>query len=410
MSERPWKLDPKMSERYSRQMLVHGALAQGKLREASVLVVGAGALGCACLPYLVGSGVGRVTVCDGDTVETNNLHRQTLFLESDAGKNKAAAAAGRLRRINSGATVLAMARHCSYDSWTSRLVENHAVVVDCTDNVGTRYLLNDACHVLNKVLISAAALKSEGSLTRWCTPGSACYRCVAPRPLTHEARRQCIDQGVLGPVPGMLGALQALDILRCLSSADSDGISNKIYLFNGLALHPYELPPQRRSCELCGEAPTIISLQDSKQWAQSQGLGVNYNSDPGSFGAMLPPLPVPLPPGNEITVLELKAAIYSAVPFVLVDVREETQFSICRVLPAVSLPLRQILESPNRTIASLSKLRTADCSLVLVLCRRGLDSRAATKALLRLGFSNTCNIAGGLDAWRRDVDAKFPVY
>ena len=87
MSERPWKLDPKMSERYSRQMLVHGALAQGKLREASVLVVGAGALGCACLPYLVGSGVGRVTVCDGDTVETNNLHRQTLFLESDAGKD-----------------------------------------------------------------------------------------------------------------------------------------------------------------------------------------------------------------------------------------------------------------------------------------------------------------------------------
>ena len=262
--------------RYSRQLLVHGALTQRKLRDSSALVVGAGALGCSCVSYLVGAGVGRITVCDRDEIEASNLHRQILFAESDAGKSKADSAVNRLRAMNSGVSLVAMARHCSHDEWTIELVKKHDVVVDCSDNVGTRYLLNDVCFLSGKLLISAAALGNEGTLTRWGRNGGPCYRCVVPRPSSYEARRRCVDQGVLGPVPGMLGALQALDVLRYLSNLDI--VANKTQVFDGIMFQSFGLPPQRQTCELCGVAQTLKSRQDSKQWAQSKALNVDPNS------------------------------------------------------------------------------------------------------------------------------------
>ena len=262
--------------RYARQMLVLGPIAQETIRESSALVVGAGALGCSCLPYLVGAGVGKVTVCDGDRVEASNLHRQVLFAECDIGRNKAEAAASRLQAMNSDVALVAVPRHCMYDECTSDLVEKHSIVVDCSDNIGTRYLLNDACFLAGKPLISAAALGIEGSLTRWGKTGGPCYRCVIPRPSSLEARRRCADQGVLGPVPGVLGALQALDVLRYLSKLD--GLINKMHIFDGTGLKAFGLPPRRPTCVLCGEAQTIESLQDSKQWALGQGLYADFDA------------------------------------------------------------------------------------------------------------------------------------
>lgn len=387
-------------------MLALGTEGHTKLREASVLVVGAGALGCSCLLYLVGAGIHSITVCDGDNVEASNLHRQVLFAEDDAGRNKAEAAANWLRAKNSGVTVLAMARHCAYSAWTWRLIQSHQLVVDCTDNVGTRYLLNDACYLSGKVLVSAAALGGEGSLTRWGRNGGSCYRCVTPRPTSHEARRQCVDQGVLGPVPGMLGAFQALDVLRLLSNIDD--ASNKTHLFDGLALRPFSLPGPRRACNLCGKTPSINSLRDSKQWAQSQGFSMDPKKVACGFGSLLPSKVAPLHFENEITAVDLKTAIDSAIPFTLIDVRDSTQFLMCKLAPAVSLPLRQILETPDVASTSLHKMNME--GFIFVLCRRGLDSRVATAALLKLGCSNTCNVAGGLDAWRRCVDPQFPSY
>lgn len=398
--------DGSETRRYSRQLLLHGALAQGILREASVLVVGAGGLGCSCLFYLVGAGVGRLTICDSDRVEVSNLHRQILFTERDAGKAKAESAVNLLRAMNSGVTLVAVARHCAHDRWTSELVNSHDVIVDCSDNVGTRYLLNDVCFLSGKVLISAAALGNEGMLTRWGRSGGPCYRCVVPGP-SFEARRRCVDQGVLGPVPGMLGALQALDVLRLFSN--SDGVANKMRIFDGFTLRSFGLPPRRRTCALCGVVQSLKSHHDSRQWAQNQALNVDANNSMCSFGNLLPAFPIPLPIENEITVLDLKAAIDLAVPFILVDVREETQFSMCRLLPAFSLPLRCIIETPDAAIKSLNNMNK-DGSITFVLCRRGLDSTTATAALLRLGCSNACNIAGGLDAWRCSVDSQFPVY
>ncbi len=176
--------------------------AQAKLRSSSVLVVGAGALGCGCLPYLVRAGVGQITVCDGDTVELSNLHRQILFHELDIGRNKAEVAAERLRLSNSGVDIMAVPQHCGYDKQTIMRVKSHDIIADCSDNVGTRYFLNDACLLAGKILVVAAALGTEGSLTRWNYSSGPCYRCVSPAPSHHESHRQCADDGVLGPVPG----------------------------------------------------------------------------------------------------------------------------------------------------------------------------------------------------------------
>jgi len=124
---------------------------------------------------------------------------------------------------------------------------------------------------------------------------------------------------------------------------------------------------------------------------------------------LLPLEPLPLPSENEITVLDLKAAIDLVIPFILIDVREETQFSMCKLTSAISLPLRYILESPDAAAKSLHEMH-AGSSFIFVLCRRGLDSITATAALLSLGYLNTCNVAGGLEAWRSSVDSEFPAY
>jgi len=231
-----------MDSRYSRQMLVHGADTQAAIGTASVLVVGCGGLGCGCLPYLVGAGIGRVTVCDGDVVDVTNLHRQVLYSEADAGTPKAIAAVARLRALNSTIAIRAVARPVRFDHETLSLVFAHDIVVDCSDNIGTRYLLNDTCFLARKPLIAAAALGVEGTLARWGkTGGSGCYRCVHPRPVTHEARRSCADRGVLGPVPGALGALQALDVIRYVSG---DVDAAPVRIFDGTSLRSF-LPPPR---------------------------------------------------------------------------------------------------------------------------------------------------------------------
>mmetsp|Transcript_11587 Transcript_11587/g.34496 ORF Transcript_11587/g.34496 Transcript_11587/m.34496 type:complete len:310 (+) Transcript_11587:672-1601(+) len=309
--------------------------------------------------------------------------------------------------MNSGVAVIAMVRHCTYDVWTSGLVENHLVVVDCSDNVGTRYLLNDICFLTGKVLISAAALGIEGSQTPWGMGNGPCYRCVSPRPSSREARRLCADQGVLGPVPGMLGALQALEVLRRIARFGTT--SDMTRIFDGFSLRLFGLPPPRPTCELCGLAPTLDSLCDSKRWAQIQGLCVDLSDKQCSFGSFQT-APISLPLDNEKTAIDLNKAMNSAVPFILVDVRDPAQSSICKIDSSISLPLRLLLKDPDLTEASLRKLLMTHEAPIYVICRRGHDSRIATNELLKLGFANVYNVAGGLDSWRRIIDPLFPAY
>ncbi|KAJ8604332.1 hypothetical protein CTAYLR_002504 [Chrysophaeum taylorii] len=389
-------------ERYGRQMLVTGAGGQAEVSKLRVLVVGAGGLGCSCLAYLVGAGVSAVTICDADVVEVSNLHRQPLHTEAGAlaREKKVESAARALRALNPNVEIRAVSKRAGFDDATADLVKSHDVVADCSDNVGTRYLLNDLCFLAGKSLYSASALGREGSLStyHWL---SCCYRCAHPRPATIEAKRSCADRGVLGPVPGALGALQALEIL---TRAPDDDIA----VFDGRELRRFRKPPKRPNCQLCGVAATIRSVQDSKDSCAAMGLVVVEGA---GFGTIAPAPPPPLPEDAVATCADLARAL-SRNGAVVLDVRDPNQFSMCSLPGSVSVPIADIIATNGDAVLEKLPLDEPNKS-IFVLCRRGVDSRLATSALRAHSAlrERVCrHVEGGLQAWRATVDPAFPAY
>lgn len=369
------------NNRYGRQVLITGAENQVRLEKMRLVVVGAGGIGCALLSYVVGGGVGRVTICDGDIVEESNLHRQPLHHKP--GENKAASAAKALRKLNPLVEFVVVEHFLKRDQECLDILEKADVVADCTDNVDARYLLNDACCLTQTKLFSASALGREGSLTNYFFQGSACYRCLNPK-RTFESLRRCGDRGVMGPVPGAIGALQALEIL---SPSHRDDF---VAVFDGLELRRFKKPKQRPSCELCFQEKKLFDFFADKQSTMS-----------------FPPKEVRL-----TTPKELKDMI-QAGKVAVVDVRDAAQFSLGSLPNAVSCPLPRLLQRPQNIddlAASLEKEKKA----VVVCCRRGVDSRLASRTLcdhpsFSSSFPDCRHLVGGLQAWKREFvdDSSF---
>ncbi|KAG5175594.1 hypothetical protein JKP88DRAFT_337718 [Tribonema minus] len=419
--------------RYSRQLLVPGLGAE-------VLVIGAGGLGSALLPYLAGAGVGTIGVVDFDTVEGQqglSKARQTLYREGQQGLSKARCAAQALRALNSSVTV--NVHEQAFGHYTAEaLLQGYDAVVDASDNPHmrylisgadnprtrhlvndadnprTRYLVNDACVTLGgKPLISGSALGLEGQVTvyhhrsadgslgpcyRCVFPQGAdgklgpCYRCVFPQPMAHEAGRRCSDNGVVGPVTGVIGSLQALETLKVLGGFGTP-LSGRLSTYDGADGTHYALAlrPRRAACEVCGDAPVIKTMEDSRRWCEEQGLG---------GGACLR-LPEDLP-SIRCPFATDKCALDAN--FV---------FSICRLDGAVNVPYAALARAGGGGDAEIEKLRAlAGDAPVYCMCRRGIDSRRAAALLqARGGFpGGIYDVAGGLVRWREDVDPDFPLY
>lgn len=210
-------LPPAAVERYSRQMLLPavGPAAQKKLLSRSVLVVGAGGLGCPVILYLAGAGVGRLGIVDCDTVDVSNLHRQIAHTEERAGMNKAES--GRLAALALNSSITVTAHSVKFSSAVGiDLVSAYDLVVDATDNPGTRYLINDACVLAGRPLISGAALGMNGQLSVYHHAGGPCYRCVFPEPAPRASFVSCSDGGVMGPAVGLIATQQAMEALKVL--------------------------------------------------------------------------------------------------------------------------------------------------------------------------------------------------
>jgi adenylyltransferase/sulfurtransferase len=202
--------------RYSRQMLVAdiGASGQIALSQAAVLVVGAGGLGCGVIPSLAGAGIAKLGIIDPDVVEASNLHRQTMHRQVDcAGTNKAESAARFVRELNSAVSCEVYSMKLD-ESNALELVREYDVIIDASDNPRTRYILNDACVLVGRVLVSGSAIGLEGQLTVYHYKGGPCYRCVYPNP---GVAPSCSDSGVVGPVPAVIGNLQALEALKIIA-------------------------------------------------------------------------------------------------------------------------------------------------------------------------------------------------
>jgi molybdopterin/thiamine biosynthesis adenylyltransferase/molybdopterin synthase catalytic subunit/rhodanese-related sulfurtransferase len=293
---------------YSRQIALKevGAAGQEKLRRASVLVVGCGGLGVPVMTYLAAAGVGRIGLVDGDRLEASNLHRQTLYALADVGKAKVELAAARLRALNPEVAVHTHALRLDADS-APEVIAPYSLVIDCTDNFSTKFMLNDACAQLRKPIVFSSVYQYEGQL-QVVRPdhGSACLRCIWPEATRDGLVGNCAEAGVLGPVPGMFGTLQALEALKLLLDLPGQ-LANELLMLDLLTLNLTRVRTRRAAdCPdhalrrvaatggaivATGQADDIELTFESLEWALASGLEVVDVREPHEVATFATPSP-----------------------------------------------------------------------------------------------------------------------
>jgi adenylyltransferase and sulfurtransferase len=246
--------------RYSRQIILpsFGVHAQSRLCNGSVLVIGAGGLGSPALLYLAAAGVGRIGIVDRDAVELSNIHRQVIHKEVSVGCHKADSAASAVASLNSAVTV-----ETFKDGFTPanalEIIRGYDVVIDASDNAPTRYLISDACAVVRKPLVSGAAIGTDGQLTVYCHGlEGPCYRCLFPQAPAPQSCARCVDAGVLGVVPGIIGTMQALEAIKLLAGI-GEPLSRRLLIMDAMSgrFHTVKLRVRSPKCVACGDAPQI---------------------------------------------------------------------------------------------------------------------------------------------------------
>lgn len=256
-------LTPTQLDRYARHVILEGMGAEGQARllDSSVLVVGAGGLGSPVISYLGAAGVGTMTIADGDVVERSNLQRQVIHRDRDIGTSKAASAARYVRERNPDVSV-STSEEAIGPERAPTLVADHDVVVDCSDNFPTRFLLNDACVLEETPLVHGAVYRFEGQALTMPGDDAPCYRCLfteAPPPGTVP---DCAEAGVLGALPGTIGSLQAIETIKLLLNT-GDLLAGRLLVFDALGLEMETVPVRRDpTCVACGESPTLSAVSD----------------------------------------------------------------------------------------------------------------------------------------------------
>ena len=395
------ELTPDQIERYSRQLILSqgfGVSGQRKLLSSSVLVIGAGGIGSSLLLYLAAAGVGHLGIVDFDSVETSNLHRQVIHRVDRVGQNKALSARQTLMALNPSISYTVHRCQINADNALG-FVDKYDCVVDCSDNPKTRYLVNDACVLANKPLISGSAVGLEGQVTVYNYQNGPCYRCLYPRPSATVGCRACADAGVFGPVPGLIGILQATETIKVLTDTGSV-LSNHLLMYDSMATSFLRIkkPTKRANCVVCGSSPTIRNMADSQKTLLT------------AVGPKVQPSPNDLASELNVSCEEYDTVRRSNMDHILLDVRVKEQYDLCHLPGSVNFPLDQLSSELDR-VAEMSGGKVP----IYCLCRRGVASVDATILLqeariTRPGIHSVLNIAGGLDAWRKSVDPYFPKY
>uniref|UniRef100_A0A668SJ61 Adenylyltransferase and sulfurtransferase MOCS3 n=1 Tax=Oreochromis aureus TaxID=47969 RepID=A0A668SJ61_OREAU len=387
--------------RYSRQLLLPELGVQGQLNlsKTSVLIVGCGGLGCPLAQYLAAAGVGRLGLLDYDEVELSNLHRQVLHGEENQGQAKALSAASAVQRYRAGTVLLLQSRRLDFTDLI------YDIVADCSDNVPTRYLVNDACVLSGKPLVSASALRMEGQLTVYNYHGGPCYRCLYPVPPPPETVTNCSDGGVLGVVPGIMGCFQALEVLK-IASGQGSSCGQQLVMFDAqdARFRSIRLRPKQASCAVCGENPSVTRLVDYEAFCGSAATDKCRKLNL-------------LSKEQRITVQDYKSIMDSAEPHLLLDVRPLVEVDICHLPSSLNIPLSS-LEERKREHLQLLRERVSQLKhqmAVYVMCKQGNDSQKAVQILEKMSGSEVDrvtvkDICGGLMAWARGIDRTFPQY
>ena len=375
-------LTPSEKQRYSRHLVLPevGPEGQQKLKRSSVLVVGLGGLGIPAAVYLAAAGVGRVGIADADRVETSNLQRQFIFSKADLGRRKVDAAEEKLGLINPEIRVTP--HPVRLDSRNAmEVIKDYDVVIDATDNLPSRYLINDACVLQAKPDIFASVLGFDGQASVFSVPNGPCYRCLYPDPPAPDSVKSCAEAGVLNVIPGIVGGIQASQAIAILLGKGTPLIG-RLLVFNGLDNSFNEIRFRKNiTCAVCGPNPTITRLIDYEEFC-----GLKVPETPAEFN---------------ITAGQLKTAIDSGKRPVLLDVREPYEYSLCRLESSTLIPVEEL----DTRLGELKR-----DSEIVVYCHVGIRSASAVRLLRQAGFANVRNLQGGIDEWARQVDNKMPRY
>ena len=356
--------------RYQRHLSLQGfgLAAQERLKAGSVLVIGAGGLGCPALLYLAAAGVGRIAIVDPDSVDTSNLQRQVLYVSGDQGANKAETAARRLRSLNPLVRIDAHPVRFSRSN-ALELVRSCDLVVDGSDNFATRYLVNDACVIAGRPFVYGAIQGFEGHVSVFNLRGGPTYRCLFPEPPEPGTVPNCAEAGVLGAVTGLIGAAQACEAIKVLSGV-GEPLSGRLFILNALTM-----------------TSTTVGLKpDPRAWAVAElppeGYGETCEAPAGR---------------DEIGRDELERMLREGAPVQLLDVREGWEREMSSIEPSTHLPLGRLETS------SASDLATLDPSVPTVAyCAGGVRSLRAIQILReRHAFRSALSLRGGMKAWLR---------
>ncbi len=367
-------------ERYQRHLtLVEiGAAGQEKLKAARVLVVGAGGLGSPAALYLAAAGCGTLGLLDCDRVELSNLQRQVLFDSSAIARSKAEAGRERLASLNPEIRVVAHALELKAAN-VRAVFKDYDLVLDGTDRLATRYLVNDACVILGLPLVSAAIHRFEGQVMTYVPGRGPCYRCVFPQ-APEGGVANCAQAGVLGVLPGVLGTLQATEAIKLITGV-GDPLIGRLLTYDALEMRFHEFRVARRpDCAVCGTAPTITEPRDPAAPPPDAVAGAVRRITAGALNELLHDARAPAPR--------------------LVDVREVHEFSAGHLEGSVNIPLGEL---PRR----LAEIAPHDAPVFI--CRSGGRSLAACQLALRAGVAAPANLEGGLLAWAAAIDPALRV-
>ncbi|KAI1747962.1 adenylyltransferase [Xylaria castorea] len=425
-----WPLKEEEYARYGRQLILPsvGIRGQLRLRSTAVLVVGAGGLGCPAAAYLAGAGVGALGIADGDTVEVSNLHRQIAHSTARVGAKKVASLVEYCRGLNPEVSYVGHDEHLTPQS-AADVVGAYDVVLDCTDHPTSRYLISDICVLLGKPLVSASALRTDGQLIVLNNPpapqgsadGGPCYRCVFPKPPPADGVVSCGEGGILGPVVGVMGVLQALEAIKLIAagigheteSTPKETLAPSLLLFSANSPTPFrsiKMRSRRSNCFACSASSTLTPKE-----LKSGSL------DYIQFCGVTTPVDI-LQPDERISATHYNNTILAkgaGEGGLLLDVREKEHFDIANIPGAINVPFSTLQAKSRSTLngdvphPNWLPENVAPDTPIYVVCRVGNDSQLVTKKLKDMGLERhgerfIGDIKGGMRAWKLEVDQTMP--
>ena len=368
--------------RYSRHIIIPEFNIEGqkKLKAAKVLVIGTGGLGSPMLLYLAAAGVGTIGIVDFDVVDDSNLQRQVLYSVKDVGRPKVEAAKERILGLNPHINVIAYNEHLSSKN-ALEIFKDYDVVADGTDNFPTRYLVNDACVLTGIPNVYASIFRFDGQVSVFNYNNGPNYRDLYPEPPPPGLVPSCAEGGVLGVLPGIIGSLQANEVIKVITGI-GETLSGRLFAFDALNFSTKIFKIGKdKSNPLNGENPTIKELIDYQQFC---GIVLDVINEKV----------------KEITVQELKKKMDAKEDFQLIDVREKHEYDFVN-LGAELIPLNSVLDN----VEKFSRDKQ-----VIIHCKGGVRSAKAIQALEEKGFINLYNLKGGIVAYAKEVDESLPVY